>query len=219
MQRNFYKSGTSDHLEHNSNPDYHNILLKYVSQYSGINKKALDFGCGKGRNIKNLLGVAEWASVDGCDISSSNIHDCMNRFPANRHRFYLCDTHLLGGVKHNEYDFVLSTITLQHIPIHKLRHQILVEIYLSMKNNALFSFQLGYGFDLNDKFKRSKASYYQNSYFANSTNGNHDFRVSNPNEIVQELKGIGFQKIEFEVRNSYLDYGHDYWIYVHAFKN
>jgi len=58
MQTRFYKSGTSDHLEHNDNQDYWGILLEGVSDTQCRGGHALDCACGKGRNVKNLLSLA-----------------------------------------------------------------------------------------------------------------------------------------------------------------
>ena len=51
MQKTFYSSGTSNHDEHNSNPDYWGVLLSDLnSRVNWDGKIALDFACGKGRN-------------------------------------------------------------------------------------------------------------------------------------------------------------------------
>ena len=36
-------------------------------------RTALDFGCGVGRNVDNLLKLSDWRRVDGCDISQENL--------------------------------------------------------------------------------------------------------------------------------------------------
>ena len=71
MQESFYTSGTSNHQEHNGNKDYWDILLNNENKFSeGI---ALDFGCGKGRNVYNLIQEFDFKRVDGIDISNNNI--------------------------------------------------------------------------------------------------------------------------------------------------
>ena len=63
-----------NHQQHNADPEYWAMLLGPIKfnpdNWKG--KKAFDFGCGCGRNLKNLLDLAEWDSVYGCDISKQN---------------------------------------------------------------------------------------------------------------------------------------------------
>jgi len=54
LQKNHYREGTSDHLEHNDNDDYWDILLAPICNVDNKSKKDLDFGCGKGRNIQMI---------------------------------------------------------------------------------------------------------------------------------------------------------------------
>jgi 2-polyprenyl-3-methyl-5-hydroxy-6-metoxy-1,4-benzoquinol methylase len=87
MQKKFYKNGTTDHREHNDNPDYWRSLLGDINKnFDG--KRALDFGCGKGRNISNLLSIAKFENVDGSDLSSENIEYCRNNFRSDTHTFF-----------------------------------------------------------------------------------------------------------------------------------
>ena len=70
MQKNQYSSGTTNHPEHNDNPNYWDILLSDLTdsdKWSG--KNALDFASGKGRNVSNMLSTCNWNRVDGVDIS------------------------------------------------------------------------------------------------------------------------------------------------------
>ena len=75
MQKSHYETtshlGTSNHKVHNKNPDYMGILLKPVFEMKG--GFALDFGCGHGRNVQNLLAENIFDRVDGVDISAKNI--------------------------------------------------------------------------------------------------------------------------------------------------
>jgi len=59
IQARFYKSGTSDHLEHNENKDYWGVLLENIDDAQFKGARALDFACGKGRNVRNLLSLAQ----------------------------------------------------------------------------------------------------------------------------------------------------------------
>ena len=82
MQKTFYdanapKMAKTDHKEHNDNPDYWDILI--IEQPKKLldteKSNALDFGCGTGRNVRNLLENWKWNRVAGIDISENNIKE------------------------------------------------------------------------------------------------------------------------------------------------
>jgi len=217
MQKKLYRNGTSDHLEHNDNPDYWHILLGDINKnFNG--KSALDFGCGKGRNISNLLSLAKFAIVDGADLSSENIKYCRNNFKGNTHTFFLTSGTDTGETKSDYYDFVMSTITLQHIPIYQIRRSILVDILRVLRPGGLFSFQMGFGSDLEDVLGRPRSKYFEDAIYAKSTNGNHDVRILDSEELVSDLVQIGFSNIETQIKSSFSDIGHPSWIYVKCTK-
>jgi len=170
MQTRFYKSGTSDHLEHNQNKDYWGVLLDGIddSQFKGA--RALDFACGKGRNVKNLLSLAQWEHVDGCDLSEANIYYCKANFKSPS-QFYVANGQDTGVPNSNYYDFVMTTISLQHIPVYDIRRSILQDILRVLKPGGKFSFQMGFGPDLLDSLGRPRSGYFENSVTAESPMG------------------------------------------------
>lgn len=217
MQTRFYKSGTSDHLEHNENRDYWEILLESVNESYFRGARALDFACGKGRNVKNLLSLAQWEHVDGSDLSEANINYCRANFKSPS-RFYVANGQDTGVPDSNYYDFVMTTISLQHIPVYDIRRSILLDILRVLKPGGRFSFQMGFGPDLSDSLGRPRSGYFENSVSAKSTNGDHDVRVTSVNELETDLRNIGFTEIQSVVRDSFSDMGHPNWIYVHCLK-
>lgn len=218
MQKRFYKHGTSNHLEHNDNPDYWEILLSGVDRKNFDGRRALDFACGKGRNIANLLSLANWELVDGSDLSPANIEYCRRAFPHSSNFFLTVGTDS-GARNSNYYDFVMTTISLQHIPVYEIRRLLLEDILRVLKPGGRFSFQMGFGKDLSDSLGRPRSGYFQNSYYAYSTNGDHDVRVTSIAEIEGDLSTIGFVGISSQVRESYSDAGHPEWIYIHCYKS
>lgn len=219
MQRSAYYSGTSNHEEHNSNPDYWDILLGDLKKSeSWKNKNALDFACGKGRNVSNMLTLCEWNRVDGIDISEENISYCKQTYLNQNSQWYVNNGIDVSELKDQEYDFIMSTIALQHIPVYDIRKSIIIDLFRVLKPGGLFSFQMGFGNDLIDQFNRPKSSYYENSWDAKGTNSGHDVRITNPKDVVEDLKGIGFESVSYEIRNSFSDVGHPQWIYVKALK-
>jgi SAM-dependent methyltransferase len=217
MQKKFYARGTSDHIEHNANLDYWNILLRGVNNENFAGKSALDFACGKGRNVKNLLSLADWKTVDGSDLSQANIQHCRNFFSGKSNFFTTAGADT--GIKDSDsYDFIMTTISLQHIPVYEIRKRILQDILRILKPGGRFSFQMGFGFDLTDPLGRPRSAYYENYYSANSTNGDHDVRVTSEEEIQKDLFVIGFRNISSIIRDSFSDLGHPKWIYVECYK-
>ncbi len=233
MQRNFYNAtadimAIENHRGHDSNPDYYGALLDNVKLYptNWKDKTALDFGCGIGRNIDNLLRLAPWQSVDGCDISSENIvraDDFLLKLGYDKSRFNLYTTTgtTLAPIENELYDFVMSTIVLQHIAVHEIRMSLLKDIYRVMKPGGMFSFQMAQY----DKAKIKCASYFDNTWEASGTNGAFDVSVNDPQDLVNDLSAIGFTNIEFVIKpewdannGCYLDSPNSKWIFVKAYK-
>ena len=198
-----------NHMFHNNNPDYWDILVKDVKN-NYENKMGLDFACGCGRNILNLW--EKFKRFDGVDISPNLIklskkNLLKNNIPEHRFKLFVCNGVDLNIIEDNQYDFIMSTIALQHICVYDIRFSYLTEFYRILKNNGLLSFQMGYGIG------RGKINYYENFYDANSTNSYCDVIVRDPKEIINDLEKIGFIDIQYKIRKSFSD-GHPNWIFV-----
>jgi len=224
MQKHFYDStadimAVENHRGHDSNPDYYGLLLSDVNA-SFDNKKALDFGCGIGRNVDNLLNLAGWSRVDGCDISSENIKRAEQFMGETKHEKSKYAFHTTTGVDlqpllSDEYDFVMSTIVLQHIAVYSIRYSILSDIYRVMSRGSLFSFQMScYG----------AAKYHDEDLSIEGANGAYDVAVSNPNDLITDLEEIGFSNINYSIATEWDANSRNYcddsfqWIYVKAQK-
>jgi len=223
MQKKQMNASTSNmkrlnHKDHNENPDYWDILLSAVKgePEAWAGKKALDFACGCGRNVENLLKLAEWERVDGVDISENNIEYCRkyisNLYDA-RFAFHVNNGVDLEGIEGDEYDFVMSTIALQHICVHSIRYSLKSEIYRVMKPGGVFSFQMNFGPSHNNA-----RAYHENFYDAPGTNSICDTRVDHPQEIIDDLEKIGFRDIVYQIRPSFSSDATNEWIYVRCKK-
>ena len=219
MQKNYYNSRVTEmhenHSVHDINDDYWNILLKPIDDNDKIlkNKFALDFGCGHGRNVRNMLKKNIFKRVDGIDISEENIkyakENILKETGTETFDLYSNNGIDLNPLKDDEYSFIMSTIVLQHICVYETRLNILKEFYRIMKKNGILSFQMGFG----DGHPKT-ANYYDNVYDATSTNSGYDVKLVNPeNEIVKDLNMIGFKDIEYVIRNSHSD-RHNQWIFI-----
>ena len=210
-----YRDGTTNHTEHNSNPLYWDLLLGDIKSNpeKWKDKTALDFGCGKGRNVTNILSLADFKRVDGIDVSEDNIRFCKENYTNQPSEFYKNSGKDLSQLKNDEYDFVMSTIVFQHICVHELRYKIKEEIYRILKAGGTFSFQMGYG-DISFKGHTNPKTYYENYYGASNSNGSNDVRVTDELELISDLEIIGFKNIKFEIHQPWEDGGHPNWIYV-----
>lgn len=233
MQRDFYNAtadimAIENHRGHDSNPDYYGLLLSDVvdKPKSWIGKKALEFGCGVGRNIDNLLQLTNWDSVDGCDISSENIARAekfllSTKNPKDKFNLITTSGTTIQPLSSNTYDYVMSTIVLQHIAVHEIRFSLLTDIYRVMKDGALFSFQMAQY----DRSKINCAGYFDNTWNAQATNGAFDVSVNNPQDLIDDLTKIGFKNISYEIKpewdanlKCYVASPNSSWIYIKAYK-
>jgi FkbM family methyltransferase len=202
-----------NHMFHNSNQDYWDILVG-DTESNFRDKVGLDFGCGCGRNVMNLW--MRFRRMDGCDISGGNLRHARENLikcgcPPGRFELHEVNGVNLSGLNSDEYDFIMSTIVLQHIAVHDIRCNYFREFYRVMKPGGLLSFQMGYGEGY------GKAGYYDNHYQATGTNSLHDTRVTDPEQIAGDLRKLGFVNIRHVIRPSYADF-HPHWIFVKAEK-
>ncbi len=179
------------------------------------NKVGLDFGCGCGRNVINI--VDRFKRMDGVDISQELVQQCIKNlnqygYDDNKTSFYVCNGISLDICKPESYDFIMSTIVLQHICVYEIRYNYLAEFYRILKPGGMISIQMGFG----DGHPNTR-DYYENFYDADTTNGSCDVKVDNPEQIIKDLSDIGFTYIEYLIRSSYSDL-HNNWIYVKAYK-
>ncbi len=218
MQKSAYAGGTSNHEEHNTNPDYWNILLgdlQAKEKWDG--RVALDFACGKGRNVTNMFNLCDWARVDGVDISEGNILYNKNEYSSQNSNWYCNNGTDVSELKNNEYDFIMSTIALQHIPVYDIRKSLITDLFRTLKSGGIFSFQMGYGDNLESELGR-RVSYFENHYDATGTNSVCDVRIQNEEDVIKDLTEMGFVNITTQIRESYSDSGHPQWIYIKAYK-
>ena len=145
-----------------------------------------------------------------------------------------------GITPSNHYDLVFSTIVLQHICVHSTRYSIKENIYRILRPGGIFSFQMGFDNseiaidtaakqdgglgvtdgcrDVNKTKQEGQALYHEDKTDALSTNSNHDVRITDPKDVINDLKKIGFTEIEYKITHSWQDNAHEYWIWFKAKK-
>lgn len=220
--------GTNDYCMHDRNPDYWDILLSPAKNPEY--KVALDFGTALGRNVTNLLEHYNYDEIYATDLSTKNIEKCSSSFPSNCH-FILSDGYKMPYFEDNKFDFIISTLVFQHIPVRDIRNMWFKEIYRVLKPGGTFTFQMGFGDSLSERafphhyfcLMRTgtltvpatlpMASYFENITNAIGSNGEYDVKVTNPDSLMDDLKRFGF-KPEYQIKDSFDDYMHTKWIYV-----
>lgn len=220
MQRTYYNNETPtmsvmNHSQHNSNPDYWNILLSPLKSGDWSNKKVLDFGCGCGRNVINVLENFKVAEAHGCDISITNVNYCnslLSEKGLKNFYFFESDGRSLNPSESGVYDLIMSTIVLQHIPVYNIRKEILTDMFRCLKQDGVLSIQMGFG-----TAHYNTSDYYDNATYATTTNSGHDVRVTSEDQLVKDLEGIGFKDVQTFVRNAWED-SHSQWIFAIARK-
>jgi len=185
----------NNHHVHNPDPEYWGKLLNDVrdnaERWKG--KRALDFGCGCGRNLYNLTTLAEWEQIDGCDISPSNASYAKQYFDKNNKTSAKCKTwespgNTIQPAEENYYDFIMSHIVFQHISNYDVRFSIMSDMYRSMRDGGLCSLHFM------DMITAS-------SYFENSL----DYKncvVDNPQYLIDDFIKIGFKDVTCETGNG-----------------
>lgn len=230
MQRKHYEDqapnmAREDHQSHSKNPDYWKYLIGETP--GGL---ALDIGCGTGRNVANL--APRFTEAHGCDIAQGNLDQAAQKFRAKGIRnFKLWRSDGMSIYpegyskdmlpKKESYDFIMSTICLQHICVYEIRYGILESAWECLKPGGILSFQMGFG-EFEDPFKKhgfGLAGYHENRWDALQTNSGFDVKVTSWDLIEADLIAIGFPaaNLSHVIADRWEDH-HPNWIYVRAIK-
>jgi ubiquinone/menaquinone biosynthesis C-methylase UbiE len=197
---------------HNRWPDYDRFLMRYVTD-DHRDKLALDFACGPARNIIKYHHL--FRRIDGADIAQNNLDNAVKNLKFHGIEIpdlYLTDGFGLGGAPDNSYDFIFSSIAMQHICVHEIRFKIFVDMYRCLKKLGRISIQMGFGRSPN------RAGYYDNFYDAMSTNGGCDTMVEDPEYLELDLTRIGFVDFQYWIRPTGPGDTHPHWIFFTARK-
>ena len=103
-------------------------------------KYALDFGCGPGRMINRMSKL--FKRVDGVDISENLLIESKQQHPDSN--FYISSGKDTGSAPNDTYDFVYSTIAMQHIAVHSIRMDILKRIHKILKPGGVATIQMAF---------------------------------------------------------------------------
>lgn len=198
--------------EHNAWQDYDDFIIGTIDGGPG-GKVALDFGCGPGRNLVRYGGAFD--RMDGADISVANLRNAERNLAASgggTALLFETSGRDVGHAASSSYDFVMSTITLQHICSHSVRQAIFADIARILRPGGRFSAQMGFGVH-----PRSVA-YRSDHYAARSTNGACDTRVESADELAADLAMAGLGQFQCWIRPTGPGDEHQHWIFFTAIK-
>ena len=195
---------------HNNWPDYENLFKRLENQSELI---GLDFACGPGRNIVKYND--RFKRLDGVDISPVNIEKAKGYTDNNNVN---CNLYVNNGVEldiiePNTYDFVMSTIALQHICVYDIRYSIFKDIFKVLKPNGLFTAQMGYGSP-----SPMTVGYYENYYDAEGSNRTCDVCIESTEQLENDLIDIGFTDFQYTIGPVGPGDIHPNWIYFSCIK-
>lgn len=200
--------------QHDEWPDYEDYLMKYVPKDGTW--LALEYGCGPGRNLRRWS--ARFRRIDGVDISPTNLENA-RRFlqgqidEAKMPHLFLTEGMNCGDAPQDAYDFVFSTICLQHICVHEVRTAIFRALFGCLKPGGRLSAQMGFGVP-----SPSTQPYRANFYAAAGTNRVCDVAIASPSEPEEDLRAIGFRDFESWIRPTGPGDFHPKWIFFTAVK-
>lgn len=194
---------------HNSWPHWEKLLFRNIDTSKMV---ALDYGCGPGRNLIKFNKL--FARIDGTDISDELLQKAkLNLESQSLYNNEIQLIHSAGDnipAPDNQYDFVFSTICLQHIACYSIRFNIFKEIHRVLKPGGILSFQMGFG----ERNLSTSCDYYADSINAKKTNGNLDVRIEKESYIKDDLTNkLNFKNYESIMIDPNYDV-HQKWIFV-----
>lgn len=192
-------------------------------------KVAVDFGCGPGRMINRFIKTGWFKRVDGIDISDYALDYAREQYRDSV--FYVSSGIDVGDAPTHTYDFLYSTIAIQHISCWSIRNRLYVHFKRILKPGGELCLQLAY--HPTHKAGRWSAdtnhASYESDYFdAQGTNGHADM-IINQDDLPKVKADFEehFNNVQFtfaNVADAYNDLDGEYhapywashWLFVHA---
>lgn len=190
---------------------------------------AVDFGCGPGRMVNRMTKKGWFKRVDGIDVSDYALEYARKTYPAST--FYTSGGADVGETPGDTYDFLYSTIAIQHISCWSIRERLYDHFQRILKKDAELCLQLAY----HPTYKAgvwspdtTHASYRSDYFDARGTNGHADMIINQGDlEAVREDFERRFTNVQFtfaNVANAYQNLDGEYhapywashWLFVHA---
>jgi ubiquinone/menaquinone biosynthesis C-methylase UbiE len=153
--------------------------------------------------------------LDGVDISPINIEKAQTYTSNNKIEtvLYTSSGTDISIVPSDMYDFVMSTIALQHICVYDIRYSIMKDIHRVLKDGGLFTAQMGFGSP-----SPQTVGYYENYYDAESSNRACDVCIETPEQLEKDLLGMGYKDFQYKITSVGPGDLHPNWIFFNVTK-
>lgn len=132
FERNSSEMKKLNHIQHNLEPNFWKYMVIPYKNSNG--NYGLEYGCGAGRNLVNLLEHCGFKRVDGIDISKTNCNNSMDYVESiykghKKSRVFEGNGYSCYPLKDSFYSLVVSHQVFIHIPNRMIRNSILTDIY------------------------------------------------------------------------------------------
>lgn len=164
--------------------------------------RILDFGCGVGRNMVEL--VQNGFAVDGVDISQEMLAFARRNPLLRDCGLFLSNGNDCGSAPAGEYDLVFSTLCFQHICCRSIRIQILSAIYEALSEGGVVHIQFHfYPTTMAPDVPSPHAPWDADNYSATATNSEADVWVT-PDQL--GLVWQDFGRFFLDLRFTFIDF-------------
>ncbi|MDB5445281.1 MAG: hypothetical protein JWQ97_598 [Phenylobacterium sp.] len=140
----FGDAGVVGHYDFHEQVPYETLLLHRYGDVrrpifdSFAGRTALDYGCGEGRMIRRFSSIFE--RVDGVDISEDMARGARERCPGSE--VWTTSGADCAAAPSAGYDFVFSTIAIQHIGSFDVRNSIIKDLWRVLKPGGKGTLQM-----------------------------------------------------------------------------
>jgi SAM-dependent methyltransferase len=167
--------------------------------------------------------------VDGCDIAARLVEEARRRLvdvPASQ--FYLTSGDNLGDAPKLAYDFIYSTIAMQHIAVRSIRMNILRAMAERLREGGCVTVQMGFTKQLYGESLQAHAQWNEDRIHAGQTNSGCDVTIT-PMDLPSVVSDFNtfFKNASYWFYDCTLLWGNldgathpaywaTHWIFIHA---
>lgn len=205
--------------DHEAYP-YEDYLLEHTRKAGNKTGHALDFGCGPGRMMSRMAKYFD--KIDGLDLDERNLKWAstylrQRGLDSRDYRLFLADGLSCGPLPPDtKYEFIYSTIVLQHIAVYSIRRNIFAGMRDLLTESGTACLQVGFGWD-------GGADWFDDYFQAMSTNGGLDACIADETRlaaVIEDFKELGFSSVVVERKPSPhpgrpRDLYHPEWLFIH----
>lgn len=196
-----------NHYQHNLEPDFWKYMMSDLldNPNSFRDSLTLEYGCGAGRNLVNMLSLAPILRADGIDISKDNAANSQafveSKFGTGRSVCLQGNGYSCLPFPSSTYSFIMSHQVFIHIPNREIRSEILKDFVRVLKPGGIAVVQ----------FKTmSQAVGYAENY--SSFPKNVTIVPTDKEQIDFDFREAGFSDVAIHEGANFVDSKLEFWI-------